>query len=63
MNKRKATSSKKSRQEEILEGLSAGEYIMRFRPDPENLPKEGLVIPDRSEDGERPIPFIDYAVE
>ena len=44
-------------------GISLGEMIMKFRPNPENLPKDGLEIPSRKEEKERPIPFIDYATE
>lgn len=43
-------------------GMSFGEMIMRFRPNPEDLPEDGLEIPKR-EGGHRPIPFIDYDVE
>ena len=44
-------------------GMSLGEMIMKFRPSPEDLPEEGLEIPSRKEEKERPIPFIDYDVE
>ncbi|MDE0302039.1 MAG: type II toxin-antitoxin system prevent-host-death family antitoxin [Gammaproteobacteria bacterium] len=43
-------------------GMSLGEMIMKFRPNPEDLPERGLEIPKR-EGGHRPIPFIDYDVE
>lgn len=44
-------------------GMSLGEMIMKFRPNPEDLPEGGLEIPSRKEEKERPIPFIDYATE
>ena len=44
-------------------GMSLGEMIMKFRPNPEDLPEDGLEIPSRKKEGERPIPFIDYATE
>lgn len=44
-------------------GMSLGEMIMKFRPNPEDLPEGGLEIPSRKEERERPIPFIDYATE
>ncbi len=44
-------------------GMSLGEMIMKFRPNPEDLPEDGLEIPSRKEERERPIPFIDYATE
>lgn len=44
-------------------GMPLGEMIMKFRPNPEDLPKDGLEIPSRKEEKERPIPFIDYATE
>lgn len=44
-------------------GMSLGEMIMKFRPNPEDLPEDGLEIPSRKEEKERPIPFIDYDVE
>ena len=43
--------------------ISLGEMIMKFRPNPEDLPEGGLEIPSRKGEGERPIPFIDYAAE
>ena len=45
-----------------IPGMSLGEMIMKFRPNPEDLPEDGLEIPKR-EGGHRPIPFIDYDVE
>ena len=45
-----------------IPSMSLGEVIMKFRPNPEDLPEEGLEIPKR-EGGHRPIPFIDYDVE
>lgn len=45
-----------------IPGMSLGEMIMKFRPNPEDLPEDGLEIPKR-EGGHRPIPFIDYAAE
>ena len=45
-----------------MPSMSLGEVIMKFRPNPEDLPEEGLEIPKR-EGGHRPIPFIDYDVE
>ena len=44
-------------------GMPLGEMIMKFRPNPEDLPEDGLEIPSRKEERERPIPFIDYATE
>lgn len=43
--------------------MSLGEMIMKSRPNPEDLPEDGLEIPSRKEEKERPIPFIDYATE
>ena len=43
--------------------MSLGEMIMKFRPNPEDLPEDGLEIPSRKEEKERPIPFIDYTTE
>ena len=44
-------------------GMSLGEMIMKFRPNPEDLSEDGLKVPSRKEEKERPIPFIDYATE
>ena len=44
-------------------GMSLGEMIMKFRPNPEDLPEDGLKVPSRKEEKECPIPFIDYATE
>ncbi len=43
--------------------VSLGEMMMKLRPNPEDLPKNGLEVPSRKEERERPIPFIDYATE
>ena len=42
--------------------MPLGEFIMKYRPNPEDLPEDGLEITKR-EGGHRPIPFIDYATE
>lgn len=44
-------------------GMSLGEMIMKFRPNPEDLPEGGLEVPPRKEEQQRPIPFIDDATE